>query len=159
MHLARVDVMYDEEFIPLDIADCGEVAGLEALCFPTAWKEEQYRVLVEKGRCKLFGARRQGRLLAYIALGTAPGLPDMEIYNIAVDPSERRKGLGKKLLELSLEAARLTSIERILLEVRESNTAARALYEGAGFVSHGRRKSYYSAPPEDAVLYIYHCAC
>jgi ribosomal-protein-alanine N-acetyltransferase len=41
----------------------------------------------------------------------------------------------------------------VFLEVRESNSAARTLYEKAGFEATGLRKSYYANPVEDAVLY------
>jgi ribosomal-protein-alanine N-acetyltransferase len=46
----------------------------------------------------------------------------------------------------------------VFLEVRESNAAARCFYEKAGFVQTGRRKSYYTDPAEDAVLYRYDLA-
>jgi ribosomal-protein-alanine N-acetyltransferase len=49
------------------------------------------------------------------------------------------------------EANRL-GIQKITLEVRDSNTAARNLYEKLGFVSVGRRKRYYSDNNEDAII-------
>jgi [ribosomal protein S18]-alanine N-acetyltransferase len=79
--------------------------------------------------------------------------PEWELENIAIAPGARRKGLGKLLLIALLSAARETNSESVFLEVRESNTAARALYEKAGFEQTGRRKSYYTNPVEDAVLY------
>lgn len=42
--------------------------------------------------------------------------------------------------------------ETAFLEVRESNTAAQALYRALGFTSVGRRRSYYRAPREDALV-------
>ncbi len=39
------------------------------------------------------------------------------------------------------------------LEVRESNLAARRLYEKAGFLLDKRRPAYYRNPEEDALLY------
>jgi ribosomal-protein-alanine N-acetyltransferase len=50
-------------------------------------------------------------------------------------------------------AAKRTNSTSVFLEVRESNTAARTLYERAGFEQSGRRESYYTNPPEDAILY------
>ena len=41
----------------------------------------------------------------------------------------------------------------LLLEVRVSNAAARALYERYGFRETGRRTAYYRDPEESAVLY------
>jgi len=79
--------------------------------------------------------------------------PDWELENIVVDPASRRTGLGKRLLDALFAAALETNSEAVFLEVRESNTPARSLYEKAGFHLSGRRKSYYSNPIEDSILY------
>lgn len=78
---------------------------------------------------------------------------EWELENIVIVPAERRRGLANQLLEVLVAAARSTNSESLFLEVRESNLAARSLYEKAGFQLTGSRKSYYSNPPEDAVLY------
>jgi [ribosomal protein S18]-alanine N-acetyltransferase len=79
--------------------------------------------------------------------------PEWELENIVVDPMARRKGIGRRLLDALLAEARETNSDGIFLEVRESNTAARALYQRVGFERIGQRRSYYSNPSEDAVLY------
>jgi ribosomal-protein-alanine N-acetyltransferase len=79
--------------------------------------------------------------------------PEWELENIVVAPAARHRGIGKRLLEALLDAARETDSRAVFLEVRESNTAARALYEGLGFEQTGRRHSYYTSPSEDAILY------
>jgi len=79
--------------------------------------------------------------------------PEWELENIVVAPSARRIGLGSRLLNALLANARETDSEAVFLEVRESNAAARSLYEKAGFEPTGRRKAYYTNPAEDAVLY------
>jgi ribosomal-protein-alanine N-acetyltransferase len=40
----------------------------------------------------------------------------------------------------------------MFLEVRESNSAARALYASRGFLAVGRRRGYYRSPVEDALV-------
>ncbi len=72
---------------------------------------------------------------------------------MVVTTSARRKGIGNQLLTALIAEARETNSDSVFLEVRESNVAARALYEKSGFRSTGRRKSYYSNPLEDAILY------
>jgi ribosomal protein S18 acetylase RimI-like enzyme len=52
-----------------------------------------------------------------------------------------------------LALARSRGAEEIFLEVRESNLAARRLYETSGFSESGRRQSYYQQPQEDAIVY------
>ena len=79
--------------------------------------------------------------------------PEWELDNIVVAPAARRNGLGQRLLNALLSAARAANSDSVFLEVRESNAGARTLYEKAGFEQTGRRKSYYSDPVEDAILY------
>jgi [ribosomal protein S18]-alanine N-acetyltransferase len=81
--------------------------------------------------------------------------PEWELENIVVAPAARCRGLGQRLLDALLAAARETNSSSVFLEVRESNAAARGFYEKVGFVQTGRRKSYYTDPAEDAVLYRY----
>jgi ribosomal-protein-alanine N-acetyltransferase len=79
--------------------------------------------------------------------------PDWELENIVVAPAAQRRGIGKRLLASLFAVARETNSQTVFLEVRESNAPARCLYENAGFQQQGRRKSYYSNPIEDAILY------
>lgn len=78
---------------------------------------------------------------------------EWEIENIVVASHARRTGLATRLMREFIDHARAANATSILLEVRESNLAARALYEKSGFVENGRRRLYYTSPPEDAVLY------
>jgi len=75
------------------------------------------------------------------------------LENIVVSPLFRREGIGRRLLEELLSRARESGGDALFLEVRESNTAARSLYEQAGFQLTGRRKNYYKDPREDGILY------
>ena len=79
--------------------------------------------------------------------------PEWELDNLAVIPAFRRRGIARHLLRELLRRAQAAGVEAVFLEVRASNQAARALYETAGFERCGRRRGYYSDPPEDAVLY------
>ena len=78
---------------------------------------------------------------------------EWEIENIAIAGPARRRGLGTRLLGELLDLARAQGAESVFLEVRESNHAARALYEKWSFIESGRRKKYYKDPEEDAILY------
>jgi ribosomal-protein-alanine N-acetyltransferase len=79
--------------------------------------------------------------------------PEWELENIVVAAKLSNKGIGARLLNQLLSLARETNSQSVFLEVRESNIAARKLYEKAGFQPTGRRKSYYTGPVEDALLY------
>jgi ribosomal-protein-alanine N-acetyltransferase len=78
---------------------------------------------------------------------------EWEIENIVIGEQSQRHGLGRQLLGEVLRHARHRGAEAIFLEVRDSNFAAKALYENLNFKQIGRRKSYYRDPEEDAVLY------
>ena len=74
------------------------------------------------------------------------------IANVAVAPPARRRGVGRALIASLLARADQMQLAFVTLEVRPSNHAAIALYEGFGFEVVGRRKNYYDKPSEDALL-------
>jgi [ribosomal protein S18]-alanine N-acetyltransferase len=78
---------------------------------------------------------------------------EWEIENIVVAPEERRRGLGTRLVGEFLDLVRSHRGTAVFLEVRESNRAARTLYETSGFQQTGRRSRYYAQPQEDAIVY------
>ncbi len=77
---------------------------------------------------------------------------ELQIHNLAVRHRWRRLGAGTVLLEYTVSAARRLGARRATLEVRASNTAARRLYEQAGFRVAGLRERYYSVPVDDALV-------
>lgn len=79
---------------------------------------------------------------------------EWEIENIVVAEQTQKHGLGTALLTEFLKMARERGGLKICLEVRESNAAARRLYEKCQFAEAGRRRKYYRDPEEDAVLYV-----
>ena len=77
---------------------------------------------------------------------------EWEIENIAVTGVARRCGLGSRLVGELLDLVRKRGGKSVFLEVRESNHAARSLYEKWAFLEVGRRKMYYQNPAEDALV-------
>jgi ribosomal protein S18 acetylase RimI-like enzyme len=73
---------------------------------------------------------------------------EIEILELAVDSKSRRRGHASFLLANLLRQA----AGPVHLEVRESNSAAMALYLRFGFEVKGRRRGYYRHPDEDALL-------
>ena len=133
--------------------DSSAVWELEKKCFSVPWSEESIRAMFsEKGYWNLT-ARDDGSLVGYIGMKAV--LDEADITNVAVDPDRRRQGIGKMLLRGLLAKAGDMGIRRIFLEVRVSNTAARALYEQAGFRTVDVRKNYYEKPKEDAYIMIW----
>ena len=77
---------------------------------------------------------------------------EWEVENVVVARERQRSGIGSKLIQELLLRAEAGGATSVLLEVRESNFAARRLYEKLGFSEKGRRNSYYRDPQEDALL-------
>jgi ribosomal-protein-alanine N-acetyltransferase len=82
---------------------------------------------------------------------------EWEIENLVVASALRRQGCAKLLLRELLSLAGNQGAGRVLLEVRESNQAARAFYARWGFQMIGRRRNYYRDPEEDAILLHFRC--
>ena len=92
------------------------------------------------------------RLLGYAGLYHAGGLTSADLLTIATIPAARGRGIASLMLTELVSTAQQAGCPDVLLEVRQSNEAAQRLYTGHGFVPIGRRRRYYQAPPEDAVV-------
>ncbi len=103
---------------------------------PASYLDYDCLVAIEHDRVAGFLVSRQ----------TTPG--EREILNVAVELSQRRRGVARRLIAAELERAR----GQWFLEVRESNIAALNLYKACGFQEAGRRNSYYHNPPEPGIV-------
>ena len=128
---------------------------------PTAahWSQPQYEALFVMAsgeqRSERFAwiaedEREASGLLAFVVARRVDA--EWELENIIVAGPDRRRGVGTRLLRELISHAHAEHGSGIFLEVRESNQTARALYRKVGFEETGLRKSYYSDPPEDAIL-------
>lgn len=77
---------------------------------------------------------------------------ESELLNIFVSQKFRNKGIGNKLINNYVNLLKDRSIEKIWLEVRESNSVAIKFYKNIGFVNCNVRKNYYSEPVENAII-------
>lgn len=80
-------------------------------------------------------------LLAYLVAMEAAD--EVHLLNITTTPAHRRQGHARRLMGALIGQARERGAQSLWLEVRESNQAARALYEALGFATTGVRKGYY----------------
>ncbi len=137
--------------VPMTARHLSAVAELERVCFPAdPWSEALYRAAQDNPAVAvLLALGEDGALLGYAVLSTV--LDEGNLDNIAVAPAYRRQGVADALLSVVTGFGR-EHLSRLMLEVRASNAPAIALYEKYGFAAVGRRKNYYDAPREDAVL-------
>ncbi len=75
-----------------------------------------------------------------------------ELQRISVTPAQRRTGLATALLAAVATYSATHGAERLLLEVRVDNEAARAFYAARGFVELARRARYYTDGAEAVVM-------
>ena len=123
---------------PEDLEDCLALdqAGLGGLWTPSQWQLEL--AAAERPAVGL----RQGNVLVAMACGWLV-LDELHITLVAVTPTRRRCGLGRRVLDALLERGREGGASRATLEVASGNAAARALYGAAGFREAGLRRGYY----------------
>ena len=129
-------------------ADLDSVHAIERTCFSTPWSRNTFANLLKRPDAELWVAEAEDRVLGYAVVWYMAD--EAELGNLAVEPDSRRRGLGRRLLERAIQAARRREAKRIFLEVRASNEAAQRLYERRGFRAMGLRRRYYRSPVEDA---------
>ena len=135
---------------PMTKEDCGQVAAIEATSFSVPWSLKAFTETVEKENFRYFVAEEEGEIIGYC--GFLFVLDEAEIPNVCVKSSARKRGVGKQMMSVLMEEAKKLGMAVLYLEVRESNTPARALYKSLGFEENGIRKNFYEHPVEHAVL-------
>lgn len=144
--------MKDFDICTLTEAYLHETAEIEKLCFSEPWSEDALLYMCTSPITYAVAVieKSSGRLAAYG--GCEYVLDEANIVNVATHPDFRRRGCAEALLGKMEEFLAEEGVTEVFLEVRESNTPARTLYEKLGFRAVGVRKNYYRFPTEDAVV-------
>jgi len=143
------------------LADLDAVYRLNIDAFPEAWSKQalqraiagDYELLVAESAP---GGGQPPLLAGYLLSHDI--MEEVHILQIAVQPAMRRQHIALQLSRTLLtEKAGQPHMQRAILEVRASNTAAQRLYRKLGFRICGRRKNYYRPRPplqeyEEALL-------
>ncbi len=114
------------------------------------WAEESY-LAIERD-AQLAWVIESGDTVCGFLIARTVASDEAEILNLAVAPSRRRAGYATSVLQACLSQFTRLRIQRVFLEVRESNLRAISFYEKQKFVRTGRRPGYYQNPSEAAVL-------
>lgn len=131
------------------VSDAKSLASLEKLCFSHPWSEQSLRDSLSNPDNYFYFIEKDGIIVGYIGFNKI--IDEGYIYNVAVHPDFRRKGLGRALVDYVIKA-HSSKLAFLTLEVRPSNTPAIELYRSFGFKKAGERRDYYSNPTEDALL-------
>ena len=134
-----------------DANDVDAIYEIECLCFPDPWSRESfYSEFAENPRAFYVVAQIEDEVVGYAGLWWIED--EGHITNVAVKPGYRNRQIGSAIIGPLLEHTGRQGIRHYTLEVRESNIAARALYEKYGFAVEGVRKKYYHIGHEDALI-------
>lgn len=140
------------KIVPMTADHLEELEKLERICFSRPWSRKMLAEELEN-QCAAFLVAEDsvsGRVLGYAGLMVVAD--EGYITNVAVFPEYRRQGIAAQILQVFVQFAEANRLAFLTLEVRPSNAAAIALYQGFDFEEVGRRKNYYDLPKEDALI-------
>ena len=146
---ARLDTL--PRYRRMTVHDLDTVVAIEEVIYPHSWTRGNFSDSLAAGyHCWIVECG--GRIAGYTVVMI--GAEEAHLLNLSVAGEWQRQGLGREILAFVMKLARDYSVERILLEVRPSNVAARALYASAGFAEIAMRRGYYPAGEarEDAIV-------
>lgn len=104
--------------------------------FDETERVERFRGTLRDGRVRCIVAERDGSIAGQFTLFPSD---DIAEFGMFVDATQRKRGLGRRLLEAGERLARELGFPSLELEVYAHNHAAIALYQGAGFEEFGDR--------------------
>lgn len=134
------------------IADLDEIIMIEKQRNLSNFGYDNYLRFLADSDHQILVSRSSEAVLGFLALRLIMVTKEAEILNIGVKSDSEGKGIGTGLLDFAIINLLSWQIREIWLEVRESNIRAKDLYLRNGFVIMGKRKDYYDAPKEDALL-------
>ncbi|RCV89121.1 GNAT family N-acetyltransferase [Billgrantia montanilacus] len=134
--------MTEGVFRRLGVADLERLVVLER-ARPRPWTRDQLETILTDEAVCVLGVEVEGRLAGHAVVARQPF--EAELQAMLVAPNMRRRGLATSLLTAVIDQTLRWESERLLLEVRASNSGAIALYRQAGFCEDGRRRGYYPA--------------
>ncbi|MBQ0099669.1 MAG: ribosomal protein S18-alanine N-acetyltransferase [Firmicutes bacterium] len=133
----------------LEKKDAEEIFNLESASFNDGWNTNQIISAFSSGRYFSIGAKDNDKIVGFI--GFSISLDTADIETVCVDKLYRKQGIGTELILRAERFLKEKNINKIFLEVRNSNDQAINLYIKSGFNKISIRKKYYS-DGEDAII-------
>jgi len=138
--------MSELRLLPMAVRDLDEVLAIEQRAHIAPWSQVQFTDSLDAGHwaftLRVLGAEdAPDTLVGYCVM--MPGVDEVSLLNIAIDPSQQRQGWAKKMLLVMEDQALAKNLSKIFLEVRASNTPAISLYHKMNYQQVGIRKAYY----------------
>ena len=127
-----------------------QIAELERLCFHDPWSENSIASELGNRLSVWLVALDEDKVVGYV--GSQTVIDETDMMNIAVHPDYRNRGVATELIMELTQQLKKRGSRGLMLEVRESNSAAISLYEKHGFLQVGCRRNYYRNPRENALI-------
>lgn len=136
---------------PMRETDLDRIMQIEPLIYEHPWTRGNFVDSIKAGY-NCWVVEWQSGVAAYGVL--MMGIGEVHLLNLSVAGAWQRQGLGRGLLHHFIRIARECEAGQVLLEVRPSNRAARALYVEQGFSVISVRRNYYPGRNgrEDALI-------
>lgn len=138
------------EYVLMNRSHVDAIAELEKICFNDPWSVKSIESELKNDLSLWVVALDADKVVGYVGSQSVLGWADM--MNLAVDPSYRKKGIGRGLVNELIAKLKENKVTCLTLEVRVSNEPAISLYRSLGFAQVGRRPGYYHNPKEDALI-------
>ena len=129
-----------------------QVLEIERASYPTPWSEAAFADQIVSTSSVTVVAMEATTVVGFLVAWIV--VDQLHVANIAVACDHRRRGIGSEMMKWLLAEAAQRGCTTSTLEVRESNREARSMYSRLGYRSVSKRKTYYSNPPEDAVVML-----
>ncbi len=138
------------QLIPTTLAHLDDLESIEQSTQFSPWPRAEFERSLNSNQRMAWTALAAERVIGFAVYNIIGS--EAELLTISIAPDCQGRGLGRQLLQQTLAHLECDSV---FLEVRESNTSARGLYESLGFNEIGHRARYYPAANgrEDAVIY------
>jgi len=138
--------MSELRLLQMAVRDLDEVLAIEQRAHIAPWSQVQFTDSLDAGHwaftLRVLGAEdAPDTLVGYCVM--MPGVDEVSLLNIAIDPSQQRQGWAKKILLVMEDQALAKNLSKIFLEVRASNAPAISLYQKMNYQQVGIRKAYY----------------
>ena len=124
------------------------LAELHKACFAAPWDTKAMGDLLSMpGGLAFVIGRSAGPPAGFVMVNRAADQAD--ILTIGILPRQRRRRLGRQLMQHVSDQLRSLGVREIFLEVAADNAAAISLYKACGYIEIGRRKNYYAPNGRD----------
>ena len=135
--------------LSLALASAADVAALESIARECGLGVD-FQAELRRPYAWLRVARLAGDVVGFLLAWRAAD--ELHLTDLGVSAPARRRGVARSLVSDLRREGERTDARLILLEVRESNVPALALYRALGFEELDRRAQYYADNDEDAVV-------